>query len=73
MILAGTAASPVSVMKRLLTSSAMISRMRGPRDGRGLVAVRSAGIDRLYGVDASLDLVSEPGLGTVARINLPWR
>ncbi len=33
MILAGTAARPVSVMKRLFTMSAMISRMRGPRCG----------------------------------------
>src|SRR5471032_3414421 len=33
MTLTGTAARPVSVMKRLFTMSAMISRMRGPRWG----------------------------------------
>ena len=39
---AGMAASPVSVMKRLLRTRAVTSRSRGPREGRLLVVVRTS-------------------------------
>ena len=55
MIFAGIAASPVSVMKRRLTRSAMISRMRGPRTGRATVAGLSsiAGSRAIARIDTS--------------------